>query len=280
MATHLPTSTDFELELSTGVTLAGEDAGAGEPILLLHGLSATRRNVVQGSSHLLRRGCRLIGYDARGHGASSAAPERGAYEYADLLADLEQVLERLELERPVIAGSSMGAATAMALALRSPERVRALVQITPAYAGRPRTDGVEDDRIWLRLADALEDSVERFVEEAIPHDMPERWRELAQEATRQRLERHSDLAAVADAMRVVPFSCAFDGIEQLERLELPVLVVGSRDEADAIHPLAVAQGYARRLPNARLVVEGEDESPIAWQGARLSRLIEDFLAQL
>ena len=42
------------------VTLEGEFAGDGRPIVLLHGLSATRRNVVQGSRHLIKRGYRLI----------------------------------------------------------------------------------------------------------------------------------------------------------------------------------------------------------------------------
>ena len=59
-------------------------------MVLLHGLSATRRNVVQGSRALIKRGYRLISYDARGHGASSPAPR---YEYSDLVADLEAVLE-------------------------------------------------------------------------------------------------------------------------------------------------------------------------------------------
>ncbi len=97
--------------------LSGEVAGEGEPILLLHGLTATRRYVLQGSSLLARRGFRLASYDARGHGESAPAPDPAAYEYADLVDDLRSVLALLELERPVLAGSSMGAATALALAL-------------------------------------------------------------------------------------------------------------------------------------------------------------------
>ncbi|HEV3375698.1 MAG TPA: alpha/beta fold hydrolase, partial [Thermoleophilaceae bacterium] len=69
----------FQVERD-GVVLRGEQAGDGPPVVLLHGLSATRRNVVQGSRHLVKRGYRLIAYDARGHGASSPAD---SYEYAD-----------------------------------------------------------------------------------------------------------------------------------------------------------------------------------------------------
>jgi pimeloyl-ACP methyl ester carboxylesterase len=255
------------------ITLRGDELGKGPPILLLHGLSGTRRNVVQGSRHLARRGWRLIGYDARGHGDSDPAPDPSAYEYTDLGGDLEAVVAHFGLERPVLAGSSMGAAAAMAWTLENPERVAALVQIMPAYAG-DRAPGDE----WERLARALEEGgVEAFVEDAQPEDIPERWREVSREATRQRMERHRDLDAVAAALRVVPFSQPFENLETLEHLEVPTLVVGTRDEADGLHPLAVAQEYDRRLPRSELLVEDEGESPLAWHGARLSRAIGDFL---
>ena len=254
--------------------LAGEAAGEGPPLALLHGLSATRRNVVQGSRHLLRRGYRLITYDARGHGASDPARH---YEYTDLVGDLEAVLRYFELERAALAGSSMGAATAMAFALEHPERVPALVQITPAYTGHARS---EEER-WERMAAALESGgVEAFMEVAQPEGIPERWREGVREATRQRMERHEHPDAVARALREVPRSIAWNGLEPLERLELPVLIVGSRDEADPQHPLAVAREYARRLPRAELVVEDKGLSPLAWQGARLSHVVGDFLERV
>jgi pimeloyl-ACP methyl ester carboxylesterase len=264
--------TAFEVRRE-GVTLRGETLGAGPPIVLLHGLSATRRNVVQGSSHLARRGYRLIAYDARGHGASSSAP---SYGYPNLVEDLEAVLEHLRVQHTALVGSSMGAATAMAFALGEPERAAALVQITPAYAGAPRAG--EDGAGWERLASELEGGgVPAFVEEALPSGLPERWHEVTRTAIRQRMERHEDLAAVTAALRQIPRSAAWQGLERLEELEVPVLIVASRDEVDPMHPLSLAHDYARRLPSADLVVEDEGSSPLAWQGARLSRAIADFL---
>jgi pimeloyl-ACP methyl ester carboxylesterase len=266
-------TTSFEVERD-GVTLRGEQAGEGPPIVLLHGLSATRRNVVQGSRHLIKRGYRLIGYDARGHGASSPGD---SYEYADLVGDLEAVLAHLDIERTALVGSSMGAATVMAFTLRHPERVAALVQITPAYTGYARTGDVDGDS-WERMASELErGGVDAFVEAAQPEGLPERWREVAREATRQRMERHGDPAAVADALRQVPRSTAWKGLDALSDLEVPVLIVGSRDEADSLHPLGVAEEYDRKLSRSELVVEDKGKSPLAWQGARLSGVIGDFL---
>jgi pimeloyl-ACP methyl ester carboxylesterase len=266
-------TTAFQLERDA-VTLRGEQAGDGPPIVLLHGLSATRRNVVQGSRHLIKRGYRVVAYDARGHGSSSPGD---SYEYADLVEDLEAVLAHLGIERTALVGSSMGAATAMAFALAHPERVAALVQITPAYTGYARTGDV-DGASWDRMAAELErGGVDAFVEVAQPEGLPERWREIAREATRQRMERHEDPAAVAAALRQIPRSVAWKGLDALSGLDVPVLIVGSRDEADSLHPLGVAEEYDRRLPTSELVVEDRGKSPLAWQGARLSGEIGAFL---
>ena len=73
-----------------GVTLAGEEVGEGPPIVLLHGLTATRRYVLHGSVTLARRGNRLVSYDARGHGESSPAPQGEGYGYEDLTRDEDE----------------------------------------------------------------------------------------------------------------------------------------------------------------------------------------------
>jgi len=259
------------------ITLEGEQAGDGPPVVLLHGLSATRRNVVQGSRALVKRGYRLISYDARGHGESSPAP---SYEYRELVGDLEAVLAELELERAALVGSSMGAATAMAFTLEHPERVPALVQITPAYTGYARTGDVDGEN-WEKLASALDGGIDEFVRVASPPDsLPERWRDVAREASRQRMERHDDLDAVAQALREVPSSIAWKGLDALSSLDVPVLIVGSQDDADTLHPLGVAEEYCRKLPNCDLVVEDKGESPLAWQGARLSNVIADFFERV
>ncbi|HWF50211.1 MAG TPA: alpha/beta fold hydrolase, partial [Solirubrobacteraceae bacterium] len=70
-----------------GVGLAVWVAGEGVPVLLLHGLTATHRYVVMGSTRLERGGHRVISYDARGHGASSPAPDPEAYGYQELALD-------------------------------------------------------------------------------------------------------------------------------------------------------------------------------------------------
>src|ERR1700761_3504913 len=85
------------------VALSVSDDGEGPAVVLLHGLTATRRYVVMGSRSLERSGHRVIAYDARGHGRSSPAVDPLAYEYADLGADLEEVMDACEIQRAVLA---------------------------------------------------------------------------------------------------------------------------------------------------------------------------------
>src|SRR4051794_21745242 len=264
----------FSLDTPESVRLEGERAGSGVPVILLHGLTATRRYVLMGSRYLARAGVELVGFDARGHGASSPAPSREAYEYADMVADLDTVIAAVGTP-VVLVGNSMGAATGAAYALKHPERVAALVQVTPGFAGAGRSDQELGD--WQALADGMARAgVDGFMEAYVPPKEP-RFREAALKFTRQRLERHEHPEAVADALRVVPGSVAFDGLEALTALEMPSLVVGSRDDSDPGHPLELAKAYDEHLANSKFVVENEGQSPLAWQGAQLSRAIEAFL---
>ncbi|TMK24924.1 MAG: alpha/beta hydrolase [Actinobacteria bacterium] len=264
-----------------GVSLSGEQRGEGPPVVLMHGLTATRRYVLMGSRSLERSGHRVIAYDARGHGRSTAAAEPHDYRYEQLTGDLEAVLAAAGAERAVLAGSSMGAHTAVRFALRRPERVAALALITPAFDPSAPADPAELAR-WDALAAGLrEGGVEGFVRAYDLGAVPERWRETVAKVLRQRLSAHEHPLAVADALQAVPRSRPFETLEELAGIAAPTLVIASRDEADPGHPLAVGELYARTIPGARLVVEDDGppaRSPIAWQGGALSRLIAELAA--
>ena len=262
-----------------GLTLAGEEAGDGMPVVLLHGLTATRRYVVMGSKSLERSGHRVIAYDARGHGRSSPAPDPDAYGYGALAADLLAVLDARGIGRAVLAGASMGAHTLVRFALDHGDRVAGIVLATPAFEP---DDGQDEQRRlarWDALAEGLrEGGVEGFVAAYGEPKVPEQWRETVFKVLRQRLSAHEHPAAVADALRAVPRSRPFEDWAELAELAVPAVVVASRDEADPEHPYAVGERYAEAIPGARLVSEDPGESPLAWQGSRLSKVIADVAA--
>jgi pimeloyl-ACP methyl ester carboxylesterase len=272
------TPTEHRIE-SGDVDLAAEEAGEGASVVLLHGLTATRRYVVMGSRALERSGHQVISYDARGHGHSSPAPDSRAYGYEHLTADLEAVLDDLGVGRAVLAGASMGAHTALRLTLERPERVSGLVLITPSFDPR-RDEDVHALARWDALADGLRrEGVEGFLVAYAASGLPERFGDTLLQVARQRLSEHDDLGAVADALNFVPRSRPFESLADLARVRVPTTVVGSRDEADPGHPLAVAETYAKAISGAELAVEPPGRSPLAWQGGQLSHVIAELSAR-
>jgi pimeloyl-ACP methyl ester carboxylesterase len=276
-----PGLTELSVVTDDGVALSGQEAGesggpasSSPPIVLLHGLTATRRYVVMGSRVLERSGLRVVSYDARGHGHSAPAPDRSAYGYERLARDLLAVLDALGIDCAVLTGASMGAHTIVRFALDHPERVAALGLITPAYDPDADTTGPDAYADWDALAEGLrEEGVDGFLAAYDFSTVPSTWRGTVETVVRQRLSAHDHPEAVADALEVVPRSRPFERIEELAAIQAPALVVASRDEADPGHPLAVGERYAQAIPGARLVVEDAGQSPLAWQGGQLSKVL-------
>jgi 3-oxoadipate enol-lactonase len=269
-----------EFETGSKPGLRGETAGEGPPVVLCHGITATRRYVLHGSKALPRAGYRVVTFDARGHGESHPAPVGEGYGYPQLVDDLERVVEaEVGQARFLLGGHSMGAHTAVAYALRHPERLAGLALIGPTFQGTIQPDSLQ---YWDGLAAALETGgVEAFVAYIGENQgIDGRWRDSVLRFTKERLlaQRHPE--ALVEALREVPRSQPFESLAELAAIEVPALVVASNDDADPGHPYAAAAAYAEALPRARLVSEEEGESPLAWQGGKLSRVLAEFYAEV
>jgi len=93
-------------ENGTTIDLYYEDHGTGQPIVLIHGYPLDGRSWEKQTAALLDAGYRVITYDRRGFGRSSQ-PTVG-YDYDTFAADLNTVLETLDLADVVLVGFSMG----------------------------------------------------------------------------------------------------------------------------------------------------------------------------
>ncbi|MGI8462473.1 MAG: alpha/beta hydrolase [Solirubrobacterales bacterium] len=247
-------------------------------MILAHGLTATRRVVLHGSRALPRKGFLVTSYDARGHGRSDPAGVGEGYGYEFLARDLGAVVESRADGGPVVlVGHSMGAHTVASYALTEPDRVAGVVFAGPVSIGLEPPEEVIVS--WDELAAGMEDGVEGFLAAYERQGIDPAWREPILRFTRARLKEHLHPHAVAEALRQVPRSVPFEGLGELENLDLPALVVASRDVADPGHPYAVAEAWAGALPQARLISEAEGEAPLAWKGGKLSREIASFCAE-
>jgi pimeloyl-ACP methyl ester carboxylesterase len=267
---------DFQVQRD-GDLIAGEEAGEGTPVVGLHGLTATRRYVIMGSRSLERSGHRVVLYDARGHGRSGPAPDPESYTYEDLAADLLGVLDDRGIEKAVLAGASMGAHTILRFALDHPERVAGLVVVTPAF----EPGAQRDLERWDALSEGLRrGGVEGFVEAYGDPPVPDSYKDTVFKILRQRLSAHEHPEAVADALQAVPRAAPLGSWEELEGIDAPAIVVASRDDFDPEHPYAVGERYAEAIPRAELRSEEPGQSPLAWQGGQLSKVIAELAARV
>jgi 3-oxoadipate enol-lactonase len=266
-------------EVGPAPLLRGDSEGEGTAVVLCHGITATRRQVLHGSRALARAGHRVVVYDARGHGESEPAAVGEGYGYPQLIDDLERVAAaQVGEERFLLGGHSMGAHTAVGYALRHPERLAGLAVIGPTFLGTINRESLE---YWDGLAAALKaDGIDGFVAYIDERQgIDPRWRDSVLRFTRERMLLQGSLSALAEALRQVPRSRPFESLEELSALEVPALVVASNDDADPGHPHAAAAAYAEKLPQAKLISEGPGESPLAWQGGKLSRALAAFYAE-
>ena len=246
-------------------------------VLLLHGLTSVRRYVLMGSKAVTKRGLRTLGYDARGHGSSTGPSDPNDYTYGNLAADAAEVIRSRLDGSCLVVGVSMGAHTAIKLALDAPELVEGMLLITPAHD----PDAQVEMGPWLALADGLErGGVEGFVEATDFERVEERWRTISRQATLQRMALHERPYCVAAALRGVPHSRPFQGWEDLSAIDVPTFVVGSRDGPDPGHPLVIAERVAESISGAVLLVEDPEDSPLAWRGASISAAVLDLAKRI
>jgi non-heme chloroperoxidase len=93
-------------ENNTDIEIYYEDHGAGQPVVLIHGYPLSGRGWDKQVPALLAAGYRVITYDRRGFGKSSQ-PVIG-YDYDTFAADLNTLMEHLDLSDAVLVGHSMG----------------------------------------------------------------------------------------------------------------------------------------------------------------------------
>ena len=261
----------MRIEMDDGAELAVEVAGAGAPLLLVHGFGGAKEDFADQVPGLAEHATVVV-FDHRGHGESDHPAEAGAYSLDRLVADTIGVADALGLARFRLLGHSMGGMVARRLTLAHPRRVDALVLMDTAPGPPPGIEvatvdaGVEIARTQgMAVLKAVQDEMDPLGTPAHQRLLAKRpgYRQFCDRKW-EALSREMWMALAAEIVRQP------DQLDALRTLTCPTLVlVGEQDTMF----VAASQAMAAAIPGARLVVipdaghSPQFENPPAWFAA-------------
>jgi non-heme chloroperoxidase len=269
-------------ENSTDITIYYEDHGSGQPVVLIHGYPLNGHSWEKQERVLLKAGYRVITYDRRGFGQSSQ-PTIG-YDYDTFAADLNTLLEHLDLADIVLAGFSMGTGEVTRyLGTYGSARVSKAVLLGAVPPFLLKTDDNPE---------GVEESVFDEIQAAIIADRPAYFKSFLDNfynvdvyagtrISEQAWQNSFNVAVAASAyaaLACVP-TWLTDFRGDLPKIDVPTLLV--HGTADRILPF---DATAKRLPgliaDLRLVAVDAGPHNIAWtHPEEVNKALLDFLAE-
>jgi DNA-binding SARP family transcriptional activator/alpha-beta hydrolase superfamily lysophospholipase len=218
---------------------------------------------------------RFIRYDERGSGLSD-------WDVADIsldgfVRDLEAVVDALELDRFPLIGSSKGGPTAIAYAVRHPERVTHLILLGTFAQGAQRRNPA---------AAARQEALVTLVRDGWAQDNPA-YRQIfttrfMPDATAEEARWFNDLqrvsASAENAIRLIRAIGDIDIVALLPRVAVPTLVLHCRD--DGAIPFEQGRLLASRIPGARFIALGGSDHILLPRNPAWSRFVAELQAFL
>ncbi|MFH8470901.1 alpha/beta fold hydrolase [Streptomyces sp. NPDC017991] len=270
-------------ENSTDIELHYEDKGAGQPVVLIHGYPLDGNSWDGQTTALLDAGYRVITYDRRGFGKSSQ-PSTG-YDYDTFAADLNAVLETLDLREAVLVGFSMGTGeVARYLSAYGSARVAKAVFLASLEPFLEITDDNPDGAAPASFFQGVSDAVKKdryaffsdFYNDFFNLDENLGTR-VSEEAVRNAWNVAAGAGAIASA--AAPLTWPTDFRADIPRIDVPTLIV--HGTADRTLPIdATGRRFAKALPTAQYTeIEGAPHGLLTTHTAEVNEVLLAFLAQ-
>ena len=156
----------MRIATADGLSLEVQDAGAGDPVVLLHGFPDSSYLWRKQIPALVENGHRVIAPDLRGFGASDKPQEVEPYRITNSAADVVAILDALDLERAHVVGHDWGAGLAWVVAGLYPDRVEKLVAMSVGHPNTQVPTVEQREKSWYMLWFQFEG----LAEEVVPRD--------------------------------------------------------------------------------------------------------------
>ena len=255
-APSLPKAADQELT-AADVTLRYREVGSGDPVILIHGYSASLESMAGIAGALPQY--RVIALDVRGFGRSSKFAE--ASRFGQLMVDdVVRLMDHLKITRAHLIGHSMGALIAANVAARYPDRVSTATLVAGPFYADEATFTHETSRWTTDLEGGK--GLTNFMQWLFPAFKPE----MAAGFNAQ-VMKGNDLGSLTAVMRSLP-KLAIAGIPK--NGDKILLVAGT---GDPLFPLSPA--FAKQSPGARFVeITGADHVAVILNPAAVTAIRE------
>lgn len=244
-------------ENGSPIELYYEDFGQGRPVVLIHGWPLSGRSWERQVPALIQDGYRVITYDRRGFGNSSQPWE--GYDYDTLAADLNRLLEHLDLHDVTLVGFSMGGGEVARYVSRyGVDRVtRAVFAAAVApylHKSAENPDGAIDDALLNQFHESIRQDRAAFVDGFVTQFFSVKGR--TDLVSPQQQAYNSAIAAAGSPKGTLELTTAYtktDFREDLRQFSIPTLVI--HGDSDAIVPFeASGKRTAEIVTDAKLVV--------------------------
>jgi 3-oxoadipate enol-lactonase len=220
---------------------------------------------------VLSKQCRLLLYDCRGMWQSDHPP--GPYSMEMHADDLAALLDRLDIERAHIGGTSYGAEVSMAFALKYLDRTQSLIVTSAVSQIDPLLKGLAGT--WIHAAQARDPAA--LFRAVYPLTFSEGWIRANQKTLDLARERYEALDFEAFVHLMEAF-LALDITNRLHEIVAPTLVVVG--EEDILKPRKYAEIIAREIPDAEFALIPHAGHAAMWERAGIfNSLILGFLAK-
>ena len=229
-----------------GIRFHYREVGQGAPFIFQHGLGGD----VNQPFGLFPppAGVRLLAFDCRAHGETQPLGDTERIRIAVFADDAVAFMDRLHLAQAVVGGISMGAAVALNVALRYPDRVRALVLSRPAWLDQPNPPNLHVYALIARLirdsgaARGLVDFKHSEPYQAVLRESADAAQSLVGQFEHPRAEE-----TIAKLIRI-PNDAPVYHLSELQAIHVPALVLANR--CDPIHPFDYGLALAEAIPGA------------------------------
>lgn len=266
LATSVTTST---VRSTDGASLHVVEAGTGPTAVLVHGFTATSDHWAPVAGRLVERGVRVVAFDQRGHGRSTAGA--GEFTTTHLGDDLAAVIDAVAPDGAVVVGHSMGGITIQSWLAGHPEASPAgLVFVATLF----RALGNPVGRLIARLGGT---SLARRTMAHPVHGRVMSRSGLGREPSIALLDRiRGGWSGCPDSTRAgVLRDLEFDFTDVLTAVGVPTTVVCG--DLDRVTPLSENERIAELVPDARLEVVPGAGHEVIWEAADR---VADAIAEL